>query len=111
MSLAVVVVLLHNMIAHEHAGEMSDQEHISAHSCTVTVLDTIVLGLHVDGGEGHLEHFVASNVDFDFNFVLVDSIYATSSESIASVPSIRTGLPIYFNPSCQLFPLRGPPAA
>jgi hypothetical protein len=61
--LAVMVILLHSVIAHEHVSEMSDVEHFTAHKNPASVFDTIALSFHVDSGSGHLENFVEQVAD------------------------------------------------
>lgn len=112
MSLAVAVIILHSIIAHDHKMGMSAEDHISAHSCVVSVFDNYVLGFHIANGEGHLEQFVASDIAVDHSKVLialVDLVSQDCGESVtafASTPSIQYSIPDYEYPT-----LRGPPQA
>ena len=55
LSAATMIVLLHSMIAHSHHAEISENQHIEQHQKADTLFDFILLGFHVDHGDGHLE--------------------------------------------------------
>jgi hypothetical protein len=80
MSLAVVVIILHSIIAHDHKTGMSAEDHLAAHSCAVSVFDNFVLDFHIANGEGHLEHFVSSDTSFNHNLAVI-SLFSPSSRN------------------------------
>jgi len=111
MSLAVVVIILHSIIAHDHKSGMSAEDHIAAHSCAVSVFDNLVLDFHIANGEGHLEHYVSSDTSFDHNLVVIALLASISQDcdrgeaTYAGEPSTQYGIPDYY----QYITLRGPP--
>ena len=112
MSMAVVVILLHSIIAHEHKTDMAEEDHLSAHSCAVTLFDNFALGFHLDSGEGHLEHFVTSNTDFD---QAVSSLVLEYTDNypvtLGRLHSVVSPVEVCLDPHYFCLTLRGPPLA
>ena len=108
--LAVLVVLLHTVIAHEHVSEMSEVEHFTAHKQALSVFDNIALGFHVDSGSGHLENFVKLSADHSNDHLFVsnmDVYHHVLQESHSLVVDLPIGVYRAGDPSS--IALRGPP--
>lgn len=108
--MAVMVILLHTVIAHEHVSEMSEVEHFTSHTRPASVFDTIASSFHVDSGSGHLENFVEQVAD-DFshdNFVNDAADYVVIHSTIFTYSIASPGFTPN-TPKRQTRSLRAPP--
>ncbi len=53
-----MIVLLHTLVPHEHHDKLESEIRVTAQGESIGFLERIAFGLHVNQGEGHLEHFL-----------------------------------------------------
>lgn len=56
-----MIILLHSMIAHGHHAEISANQHVQQHQNADNFIDFILLGFHVDQGDGHLKDMTSGD--------------------------------------------------
>lgn len=75
---------MHSVLPHEHHAQLSDAEHVEAHSSADSLLGHIQLIFHVDMGDGHLDHFEScQGLDCDLKSLgVVSPLYARFTEAL-----------------------------
>jgi len=114
---AVLILLIHSIVPHQHHAELTDAEHSEQHTEASSFFDYIALSFHFDHPDGQLEEFTTAQTDANE----VDQL-----TQIAEIPSSFGGPVLHINSeeqnhfctyqvdnqevSTSAHSLRGPPA-
>lgn len=116
--LAMLLMLLHNIVPHQHHGEDKDEEHCLAETSHEddSLFDLLGDIFHTDLGDDHLENL--RNAEGDLPVFISPAILAEAQKRleqplvISSVDDYRQpedlALPDFLTPTLR--PLRGPPS-
>ena len=72
--LAGAILLLHTVLPHEHHSELNEVEHVAQHESAKGLLDFIKMAFHMDQGEGRLEKYQVSGINFLFPAILAEKL-------------------------------------
>lgn len=116
-SFAILVLLIHSIVPHQHHAELSDTEHQKQHVEASSILDYIALSFHFDHPDGQLEEYTVAQGDVhevdqfiqlgDLPSAVVDAVFHVEKESENQFYAYQTERQ---NVSASAHSLRGPPS-
>ncbi len=116
-SFAILVLLIHSIVPHQHHAELSDTEHQKQHVEASSILDYIALSFHFDHPDGQLEEYTVAQGDVhevdqftqigDLPGAVVDVVFHVEAESENQFYAYQTERQ---NVSAIAHSLRGPPS-
>jgi len=116
-SFAILVLLIHSIVPHQHHAELSGAAHQKQHAEASSILDYIALSFHFDHPDGQLEEYTVAQGDIhevdqftqigDLPSAVVDLVFQVETESENHFYTAQVERQ---NISTSTHSLRGPPS-